>query len=256
MSVLLVNDVEGIRTLTLNRPEVRNALNQELREVLNQTLLETQTDSTIRAVILTGASTTFCAGMDLAELEKLQDKSYEDNLEDATKLAELLELVYTFPKPVIAALQGHALAGGAGLASACDFVIMSEAANLGYTEVKLGFVAALVSVFLIRQVGERRARDLLLSGRLINAAEALEFGLVNEIHGSDKVMPRAFELAKDLSQNAPNALATTKRLLADLPSLRLQDALHHAAEVNAMVRGDEELKEGVRAFLEKRQVRW
>ncbi len=256
MSVLLVHDTENVRILTLNRPDVRNALSQELRERLLEALLETLNDKTIRAVILTGAGKIFCAGMDLAELETLQQKSYEENLEDATRLGQLFELIYTFPKPVIAAVNGHAVAGGAGLASVCDFVVMSEEANLGYSEVKLGFVAALVSVFLIRQVGERRSRDLLLSARLIEAKEGLEFGLVNEIQASNKVMTRALELAQQLLQNAPNALATTKRLLADLPSLSLQESLRHAAKVNAEIRGGEELREGIRAFLEKRQAQW
>ncbi len=256
MSVLLSQDTLNVRVLTLNRPEVRNALSQELRKQVFQALLGVQHDNAIRAVILTGAGNTFCAGLDLAELGELQNKSYEENLGDATQLGQLFELIYTFPKPVIAALNGHAIAGGAGLASVCDFVVMNERAKLGYTEVRLGFVAALVSVFLIRQVGERRARDLLLSARLIEAKEALEFGLVNEIQSDDKVMMRALEIATQLSQNAPNALATTKRLLADLPSFSLQDGLQHAAEVNANVRAGDELGEGIRAFLEQRQANW
>jgi methylglutaconyl-CoA hydratase len=255
MAVLLVQDTQQVRTLTLNRPDVRNALSKELRDALYNTLLETRENNAIRTVILTGAGNTFCAGMDLAELGQLQHKSYEENLEDATQLGQLFELIYTFPKPVIAAVNGHAIAGGAGLASVCDFVVMNEEAKLGYTETRLGFVAALVSVFLMRQVGERRARDLLLSARLIEAKEGLEFGLINEIQPGDKVMPRAFEIANGLSQNAPNALATTKRLLADLSGLSLQESLRHAAEVNAKVRSGNELKEGIHAFLEKRQAR-
>jgi methylglutaconyl-CoA hydratase len=256
MANLIIHDEPFVRVLTLNRPDVRNALSQDLRRELLEALLETRDNSAIRAVVLTGAGSTFCAGMDLAELEQLQNKSYEENLEDATQLGQLFELIYTFPKPVIAAVNGHAIAGGAGLASVCDFVVMNESAKFGYTETKLGFVAALVSVFLIRQVGERRARDLLLSARLIEAKEALEFGLINEIRPSDKVMTRGLELANQLLQNAPHALATAKRLLADLPFLSLQDSLRHAAEVNARVRSGDELKEGIRAFLEKRQARW
>jgi methylglutaconyl-CoA hydratase len=256
MSTLIIRNEPSVRLITLNRPDVRNALSQELRQELFEAFLETRNDPTIRAVILTGASTAFCAGMDLAELEQLQYKSYEENLEDATQFGKLLELIYTFPKPVIAALNGHAIAGGAGLASVCDFVVMSETAKFGYTESRLGFVAALVSVFLVRQVGERRARDLLLSARLLEAKEALGFGLINEIQPADKVMTRGLELAHELIQNAPNALAITKHLLADLPSLSLQDSLRHAAKVNAKVRGGDELSEGIRAFLEKRQARW
>jgi methylglutaconyl-CoA hydratase len=252
MSVLLLHDASSIRVITLNRPEVRNALNRELRERLLEALLETQQVSSIRAVVLTGAGNTFCAGMDLAELGQLQHNSYEENLEDATLLGQLFELIYMFPKPIIAAVNGHAIAGGAGLASVCDFVVMNEEVKLGYTETRLGFVAALVSVFLLRQVGERRARDLLLSARLISATEALSFGLVNELQPSDKVMTRALELAKQLSQNAPNALAVTKNLLATLPGLSLQESLRHAANVNATARSSDELKEGIRAFLEKR----
>jgi methylglutaconyl-CoA hydratase len=167
-------------------------------------------------------------------------------------LGQLFERIYTFPKPVIAALNGHAVAGGAGLASVCDFIVMNTSAKLGYTETRLGFVAALVGIFLLRQIGERRARDLLLSARLISASEALQFGLVNELQPEEKVLERALELATQVSQNAPNALAMTKDLLTTLPGLSLQESLGYAAEVNAKARSSDELKEGLRAFLEKR----
>jgi methylglutaconyl-CoA hydratase len=252
MPSILAHDVLPVRVLTLNRPEVRNALNREMRRRLYEALLETQHTASIRAVVLTGAGTTFCAGMDLAELETLQQNSYEENLEDARSLGQLFERIYTFPKPVIAAVNGHAVAGGAGLASVCDFIVMNSSANLGYTETRLGFVAALVGIFLLRQVGERRARDLLLSARLISASEALNFGLVNELQPEEKVLERALELATQVSQNAPNALAMTKDLLTTLPGLSLKESLDYAAEVNAKARSSDELKEGLRAFLEKR----
>ena len=168
----------------------------------------------------------------------------------------LLETIYLFPKPVIAALNGHAVAGGAGIASVCDLVVMSESAKFGYTEARIGFVAALVGVFLVRQVGEKAARDLLLSARLIEADEALRMGLVNEVCAADRVLGRGLELAAQLAKNAPTSLAMTKSLLAAVPSMGLQEGLRYASELNALARTTNDLKEGVSAFLEKREPKW
>lgn len=256
MTLVLRDDARGVRTLTLNRPDVRNALSEALREALFRELSDAFRDPEVRAVVLTGAGKAFCAGLDLSELKSLRERSTETNRADSARLAALFELVYTSPKPVVAALNGHAVAGGAGLASVCDVVVMSETAKLGYTEARIGFVAALVGIFLVRQVGEKRARDLLLSARLITADEALGMGLVNATAPAEKVLPSALERARHMAQNAPSSLAMTKTLLAAAPSLGLSEGLRYACELNALARTTDDLKEGVSAFLEKRDPVW
>lgn len=256
MSLVLQEDRGVIRFLTLNRPESRNALNQNLQEALLNRLELAKTDARVRIIILTGAGTTFCSGLDLAELEAIRERSTEENRRDSERFARLLTSLYSFPKPVIAVLNGHAIAGGAGLASVCDYVLMSDKAKLAYSESRIGFVAALVGVFLLRQVGERQARDLLLSARLISAQEAKEMGLVNQIVAASQLMPEALELAKRLCQNSPNSLAMTKKLLADVSGKDLAEALHDATELNVLARASDDLKEGISAFLEKREPRW
>ncbi len=255
MSILLIEDRDAVRILTLNRPEVRNALNSELISRLLEALDEAER-AQVRALVLTGSGKAFCAGLDLADLGAISTRSTEENRRDSAHLAALLRRIYTFPKPVIAALNAHAVAGGAGLASVCDLVVMSEAATLGYTEARIGFVAALVGVFLVRQVGEKAARDLLLSARLIRAGEAKEVGLVNEVCAPEEVVARALARAADLAKNAPTSLAMTKQLLAAVPSMGLEEGLRYATEVNALARTTDDLKEGVAAFLEKREPRW
>ena len=256
MSVLQSETRDAVLTLTLNRPEVRNALSGELRVALQEAFARARDDENVRVVVLTGAGRAFCSGLDLGELGTLSTRSSEENLADSAALATLFKLIYTFPKPVIAAVNGHALAGGAGLASVCDLTVLSDAAKLGYTEARIGFVAALVGVFLVRQTGEKAARDLLLSARLVDAAEALSMGLVNEVRPPDEVLPRAVELAHTLKANSPTSLALTKRLLAAVPSLGLDEGLSYATNLNALSRTTADLKEGVAAFLEKRAPAW
>ena len=242
--------------MTLNRPEVRNALSTELRDELFDAVQQAAADDAVRALVLTGSGNVFCSGLDLSELQTIRERSTEDNRADSAALARLLERLYTFPKPVVAALNGHAIAGGAGLASVCDLVVMAEGAKLGYTEARIGFVAALVGVFLVRQVGEKHARDLLLSARLVTANEALAMGLVNRVEAEDDVLDVALALAAQLAQNAPSSLELTKSLLAALPGMGLQEGLRYAVEVNALSRTTDDLKEGVAAFLEKRDPSW
>ncbi len=256
MGSLELTDEGPIRLLTLSRPEVRNALDPALREALMTAFHKAGNDGRVRAVVLTGAGNAFCSGLDLGELERVSRHSTEFNRDDSRALAELFRMIYTFPKPVVAAVNGHAVAGGAGLASACDLVVMSESAKLGYTEVRIGFVPALVAAFLIRQLGEKRTRDLLLSGRLISADEAAAWGLVNDVVAADEVVPRALALAATLAANAPSSLALTKGLLCALPGMGLEDGLRLGIEVNALARTTDDLREGVRAFLDKRPPRW
>lgn len=210
----------------------------------------------MRAVVLTGEGPAFCAGLDLQELASVLDASSEASRADAKRFGDLLLQIHTMPKPVIAAVRGAAVAGGAGIASACDIVVASETARLGYTEARIGFVAALVGVLLARQVGDRRARRLLLTAELVDAATARELGLVDEVVPDDGVLARARELAASVARNAPSSLAATKRLLAAVPGMGLEDGMRYAAEMNALARTSVDVSEGVRAFLEKREPAW
>ena len=253
----ILTDRQGpVRILTLNRPAVRNALSAELRAALGDALRAAADDQDTRAVVLTGAGDAFCAGLDLRELEGMSERSSEENRADSRDLAELLLQLATLPKPVVAAVNGPAVAGGAGLVTACDLAVMDPGARIGYTEARIGFVPALVSVFLVRQVGDKHARDLLLSARLITAQEAADIGLVNEVVAPGQALAAALDRARGLTRNAPGSLAISKTLLATVPSLSLEDGLRYAAEVNAEAREGDELHEGVRAFLEKREPRW
>lgn len=245
-----------MRIVTLNRPEARNALSSSLRSALRQEIDRAEQDGAVRAIVLTGAGSAFCAGLDLAELESLLDRSAREHREDARDMAELLLRIYRLPKPVIAAVNGPAIAGGAGLASVCDLVVASESATFGYSEVRIGFVAALVGVFLVRQIGERRARELLLGARRIAASEALSFGMVNEVVADSELLDRATEWGSELARHAPAALALSKRLLADTGGVALAAALDTAVEINSEARGSADLREGIRAFLDKRAPHW
>lgn len=256
MPIILVADSGPVRTLTLNRPEVRNALSVELRVALSDALRHAEAKPSVRAVVLTGAGPAFCAGLDLRELESVLDASAEASRADAERLGDLLLQIHTMPKPVIAAVRGPAVAGGAGLASACDLVVAGEGSRLGYPEARIGFVAALVAVLLTRQVGDRRARELLLTAELVDAAAARDMGLVNEVVPDERVLARAQELAATVARNAPASLAATKRLLPTVSGLGLEDAMRYAAEMNALARGSADLREGVSAFLAKREPAW
>lgn len=256
MQPIVTDQQKGVRIITLNRPDVRNALDTQLRGALAEALDAAAADPDTRAVVLTGAGDAFCAGLDLRELEGMAQRSAEVNRADSRGLADLLLKLATLPKPVIAAVNGPAVAGGAGIVTACDLAVIDPDARIGYSEARIGFVAALVSVFLVRQVGEKRARDLLLSARLIGAEEAAAIGLVNEVAPAGQALATAVDRARALARNAPGSLAMTKTLLAAVPSMSLEDGLRYAVEVNALARERDELREGVRAFLEKRDPAW
>src|SRR5947207_10800121 len=203
----------ALATITLNRPEKRNAISFELISDLMRALDEVA-QSPARVLILTGAGKAFCSGMDLKNLKALIGRSPEQSLEDSRTMVRLFRTIYDFPKVTVAAVNGAAIAGGTGLALLSDFTLAVPEAKFGYTEVRIGFVPAIVSTFLLRQVGEKHARDLLLTGRLFDAHEALRLGLINEIVEPDKLLARAYEIAHTLMQNSPSSLRATKELLA------------------------------------------
>jgi methylglutaconyl-CoA hydratase len=252
---ITVDESAGIALLTLNRPEKRNAISYELIADLQQAL-DLLTKSASQVLIITGAGKAFCAGMDLENLKALLGKSPQENIEDSRTMARLFLSIYDFPKPTIAAVNGAAIAGGTGIATVCDFTLAVPDAKFGYTEVRIGFVPAIVSNFLVRQVGEKRARDLLLSARIFGADEAFRLGLVNEIVDPTALLPRAHELARSLMESSPASLRATKELLSQSTNEELDRRMQAAIEGNARVRQTHDFREGITAFLEKRKPRW
>jgi methylglutaconyl-CoA hydratase len=244
-----------IAIVTLNRPEKRNAISTPMIEDIFAALNAAQEDSSIRVVILTGAGKAFCSGMDLETLQAIAKQSHDENLADSRRMARMFQLAYGFPKPLITAVNGAAIAGGCGLATLSDFTVAAPEAKFGYTEVRIGFIPALVSVMLRRQVGEKHARDLLLTGRIIDAADAFRLGLVNEIVPLEDLLKRAREVAIMYLESSPVSLAMTKRLLMSHDN-RMHEELELATQENARIRGTEDFREGLASFLEKRKPKW
>lgn len=241
--------------VTLNRPEKRNAISPQMITEVEAALDEIES-SGARVAIVTGAGKAFCAGMDLETLQAFPAQSATEILEDARRIARFFRRLHTFPKPLIAAVNGAAIAGGCGIATFADFTLAAPEAKFGYTEVKVGFMPAIVATFVLHQVGEKRARDLLLSGRIFSATEAQALGLVNEIVPAEKLLNRARELAAELAALSPTALRHTKRLLVQLSERKLDQELELAVQASAVVRGTGDFREGLAAFLEKRKPRW
>lgn len=250
---LEIND--AVALLTFDRPEKRNAISHVMITEILQALDEVEA-STARVLILTGAANAFCAGMDLQALKDFRAQSDADVIADARRIATLFRRLYSFPKPTIAAVNGPAIAGGCGLATVCDFTLAVPDAKFGYTEVRVGFIPALVSAYVIRQMGEKRARDLLLTARIFSASEAQALGIVNELLEPERLMPRARELAQSLAEMSSMALVHTKRLLAKFSEEELDRETELGIEASARVRKTADFQEGLTAFLEKRKSRW
>jgi methylglutaconyl-CoA hydratase len=242
--------------LTLNRPERRNALSRDLITTLTTAVVQARDDPAVRCVVLTGAGVAFCAGMDLAELqESLANRSDPRTIEeDARSLGRLYDLIAMLPKPTVAAVNGAAVAGGAGLVSACDLAVAAATAKFGYPEVRRGLVAAMVLPYLLRHVGERLARYLLLTGELIDAAEAQRTGLINAVVAADQVLPRALAWCQSLAEGGPLALAQTKDLFRRLRTSPL--ALEETILASAAPRSTEECRQGLEAFFAKQPAPW
>jgi methylglutaconyl-CoA hydratase len=252
---IVVTDDGPIRTITLNRPQRRNAMTPEMQMELIAAF-EEAAQSSCRVVVLAGAGDAFCAGLDLSSLEGAKDETALDHRAEAERIGRLFLALYELPMPTIAAVHGAAIAGGSGLALICDFTIATPAAKFGFTEVRIGFVPALVSAFLALQLGDKQSRDLLLTGRIFDAQEALQLGLVNEIVPPDQLAQRVRSLAEMLLMNSPQSLAATKRLLANQHRAWLDAAIVAASEANAQARATSDFREGVAAFLEKRKPVW
>lgn len=245
----------GVATITLNRPEKRNAISFELIDDLLRALDDVAKSEAI-VLIVTGAGKAFSSGMDLDNLKILLGRSAEQNLKDSETMVRLFRSLYEFPKVTIAAVNGAAIAGGTGLALLCDFTLAVPEAKFGYTEVRIGFVPAIVSTFLLRQVGEKVARDLLLTGRIFGAEEAARLGLISEIVAPENLMVRAKELAALLMENSPASLRATKQLLTDHAGVELDAQIDKAVRENAAIRTTADFREGISSFLEKRKPAW
>lgn len=257
MSLVLYEVKEWVGYITLNRPEKRNALSHELVTDLLQAFIRVEEDEAVKVVVLKAAGEAFCAGADLAYVQQMQNFSYEENLADSRHLKDLFYKIYTLRKVVIAQVQGHALAGGCGLAAICDFGFSVPEAKFGYTEVKIGFIPALVSVFLLRKIGEHKAKQLLLTGEVISSAQALEKGLIHEVVEKSALESRVSEFAQKLIRNnSGQSMQLTKNLIAKVQSLPLEEALEHAARENAQARATEDCKKGIASFLKKQEIRW
>ena len=250
MSDLVLTRDEGrVRWLTLNRPDARNALSPELVEALREELGRA---TNARCIAITGAGSAFSAGADLKALEAMQSASFEENLADSQSLAALFLAIAEHPLPIVAAVNGHAIAGGAGLALACDATFVARGAKLGFTEVRIGFVPAIILNFLLRNAGEKLLRDLCLTGRILKPEEIAR--LVSEVVAPDALAARVAAFASEIAMASPEAVAATKKLFLDLRPI--DEGLGLAAEINAAARGTEDCREGIAAFLQKRNPAW
>ena len=257
MPILTVEKRDTTLLITLNRPKERNALNAELIELMRATLTDYHDNQSIRAVILQGAGEHFCAGADIKHMHSLQTATHQENLNDATQLAELLWQLDTFPTPVIALSQGAAIGGGVGLLAACDIVCASRDAIFSFSEVKLGLIPAIISPYVLRAIGNRAMRRYFLTAERMSSDTACQLGLIHEVVTADTLIETGMALADNIAQNGPHAVIAAKKLIADINN----QSLNHAsalsmAERLATIRSTNEAREGFRAFTEKRLPNW
>jgi methylglutaconyl-CoA hydratase len=255
-STILYEVEKKVLRITLNRPEKRNALNEVMIRELRDIFLHFEDNKDIIGVLVTGAGESFCAGADLSYLQSLINKSYEENLKDSLNLKDMYWTIYNFPKPTVGLINGPAIAGGCGLISVLDIAIASKNAIFGYPEVKIGFVASIVSVFLIQTVGFAQAKKMLLTGELIDSAEAEKRGLIHQIVKEGKLSRASKEVFSQIRKNSPQAMSQTKQLLRDHQGNIIEKMLEQACTVNAKSRQTSNFKEGLQSFLDKRRPNW
>ena len=242
---------DEIGIITLNRPEKRNSLHPELVKQMKDKIKELENDDSVKVLIITGEGKAFCAGADLEYLNELRNYSSIQNEEDSRELAELFLMIYKIPKPVIAAVNGAAIAGGCGLASVCDIVVADEAnSKFGYSEVKIGFIPAIVSIFLVKKVGEGMARQLLLSGELIDGKRAYEIGFANHLY--DNALSGALDVASKLKMNSLLSMKMTKEMINKVSNLSIDEAVEYCIGINTISRTTLDFKEGLNNFLSKK----
>ena len=256
MEFVKYKSINRIGYISLNRPEKRNALNHQVVSELKEAFAMANEDMDAKVIILNAVGDAFCAGADLAYMEHLQQNTFVENLEDSNHFKELFLQIYTMPKVVIAAIQGHAIAGGSGLATVCDYAFSVSDAKFGYTEVRIGFIPAIVMVFLIRKIGEHKAKDLLLSGRLISADDAVNYHLINGVIEKNLEEEVDFFAQELITKNSAQSMGATKQMIANVQNLSLEDGLNLAAQQNAKARATEDCKSGIEAFLNKKPISW
>jgi methylglutaconyl-CoA hydratase len=248
---------QRIATVILSRPAKRNALNNQFVRELDETFAKIDKDKRTKVVIIKAEGDVFCAGADLEYLKRLQQNTFEENLEDSTQLKNLFYRIYQSDKIVIAQMHGHAIAGGAGIITLCDYVFASNQVKIGYTEVKIGFIPAIVTLFLIKKAGEGRAKQLLLSGDLIDAETAVNFGLVYKVVEANELESSVLNFAKKLvSDNSGESMKMTKQLIHKVQKMNEEEALDYAAKLNAKARESKDCRKGIEAFLDKKNIEW
>ncbi len=247
---------EFLVTLTFNRPEIHNAFNDVMIEELLEAFTTIAKKKEVRAVVITGKGKSFCAGADLNWMKRVKDYSYEENLTESLRLAELFHTIYTLPVPTIAEVNGAAIGGGTGFVAVCDLAIASEKAKFSFSEVKLGLVPACISPYVVKKVGEGACREFFLTGERLTAEKAMKYGLVNQVVPPEQLDETVRKLTGQLLSSGPSALATCKKLLQKVPQMSLEDAKTYTAEVIASLRVSKEGQEGMISFLEKRKPKW
>ncbi len=241
---------DGIGIIKLNRPDKRNALHPDLIKQMKEKLNEIRDDDNVKVLIITGEGKAFCAGADLSYLNELRNFSSIENEKDSEDLAEMFLMIYKFPKPTIAAVNGAAIAGGCGLASVCDLIVADEDhSKFGYSEVKIGFIPAIVSIFVIKRIGEGIARQLLLTGEIMNGKRAYEVGFVNYLYNN--ALEGAMEVASNILKNSSFSMKETKSMIDSVSGLSVDDAIYYCVRLNAISRSSEDFKNGLESFLKK-----
>lgn len=255
--LVLYNVADRIATVTINRPEKRNALNPDLIVALTNAFTQASEDDEVKLIILKANGTSFSAGADLAYLQQLQKNTFEENVADSNLLRKLYTTIYYLPKIVIAQVEGHAIAGGCGLATICDFIFATPESNFGYSEVKIGFVPAIVSCFLLKKVNETVAKELLFTGNIFNAETALAYKLINFVTNSSDIHQTVLKFALTLcNQSSENSLMVTKQLIGQTNNPLFEKTLDAAVQLNAHVRESEDFKKGIASFLNKEKINW
>lgn len=241
----------GIAEITLNRPEKMNSLDEDMITGLTNLMNELASNDNVKAIIITGAQGNYCSGLYLDYLQKISEYDLNQNRQDSRKFKDMLLAIYNSPKPVIAKVRGYCLAGGCGIASACDFIIADQTAKFGYTEVKIGFIPAIVMLFLLKRVTETHAKDLLLTARMVSSEEAFRMGLINQYVPSDVLDNEVLSLCESLKKNSASSLKLTKQMFSNISNMTLEKALEYACDLNAKTRMTPDCKEGIAKFLNK-----
>jgi methylglutaconyl-CoA hydratase len=249
--------INRVGYITLNRPEKRNALSFEFVELIKNCFKQAIADELCKVIVLRSSGQAFCAGADLTYLQQLQQNTYEENLADSRHLMELFDMIYHAPKIVVSQVNGPAIAGGCGLAAVCDFCFATPESTFGYTEVKIGFVPAIVMVFLLRKVNEKNAREMMLSGDVFSADKAKEYGLINEVIATSELSEYVDDFTQRLCRTtSAQSVATIKQMISNVQQLSTADALKFAAETNAHARSSDDCKKGISSFLNKEKLTW